>query len=459
MAAALAAAVSLSVLAFLFKDRVYEVLRERVDLQLIERADTAPILAAVGDRLSVSELGATVEGARILYDHGPDGPFVVDVGSLPATDLPMVVGPGWQTTRTDGQDWRLYTVEVLDVPQIGDRTLVQLVAPLGDVDHLAAAQQRESVVLAVAAVLASAAVGYVLGALATRPLGRLRRHAMTVGSQRADTDDMSWRIPERYGATEVNDVAAVLNDGLAKLADASRQREVTLETARSFAATAAHELRTPLTGAITNLDLVVHPDASPSEQVVGIADARQQLRRISETLTALRQLADADLSDPAWFVPYDLSDQIAVIVESEARRNPDARFELEAPADACNVVAWPDGVQLAVSNLVRNALLHGRPTNGPQYIRLTIDCAVALVSIVVDDNGPGVETDDRERLKQRFQRGADSSGSGLGLALASQLAHIHGGELTIGDSPLGGARVSLTIRSRSGRPAVGARSG
>ncbi len=70
--------------------------------------------------------------------------------------------------------------------------------------------------------------------------------------------------------------------------------------------------------------------------------------------------------------------------------------------------------------------------------------SVAGSTVTVDDNGPGVPEVDRQRVLERFERGA-GSGSGLGLAIAQQVAIAHGGSVTIGDSPLGGARVVLTL--------------
>lgn len=446
----MAAMLVVGALGWLLRSRVTDALADRVDRQLVERAATAPILAAVGDRLAVSELAATVEGARVQAADA--GSPTTEIGLLPADDLPPVVEPGWQTARADGQDWRLYTVEVADVPETGDRTLVQLVAPLGDVDALARDQRRDLLLIAVGAVAGSAAVGYGLGALAARPLSRLRRDAAAVGTGPPG----DWRVGDHYGAAEVDDVAHVLNDGLDRLAVASERREASLEAARAFAATAAHELRTPLTSALTNLDIVraVRPEAvDPSELSALVGSASHQLRRATATLAALRDLADAQLADPSWFTEFDLGDDVAVLVSSEIRRHPGVALGVELPDVGTNVVAWRDGVRIAASNLVRNALAHGRPTQGSPEIRITVSGDDRMVSVEVADNGPGIAAADRERLRRRFERGDSSAGEpgfGVGLALADQVATLHGGELTITDRPGGGAAVRFTLRRDAG---------
>ncbi len=440
LAAAIAAALALALLGGIVRGQVYRVLVDRVDRQLELRADTAPLLAAVGGRLADSRLDAAVEGARITTVAGAaaGGQGTIEVGALPGDGLPPVRRVGWQTARADGQSWRLHTVEVSDVPRAGDRTLVQFVAPLGDIAVMARRLRRAVVVAAVAGVAASAVVGYGLGLVAARPLAKLRRDAARLGAG----PPQAWRMAPHYGAPEVDDVARVLDDGLDRVAAAGERREAALDAARAFTASAAHELRTPLTSAITNLDVASHTGA-PSE---ALEEGRAQLRRVASTLAALRQLADADLAGPAWFSGFDLADQVAVLADAEGRRHPEVLVEVVAPTEECPVLAWSEGVQLACANLIGNAVVHGRPVDGSRpRVRITVSVHGAAATITVDDNGPGVPPADRQRVLQRFERGATSPGSGIGLALVHQVATVHSGSLELHDSPLGGTRVVLTL--------------
>jgi signal transduction histidine kinase len=100
---------------------------------------------------------------------------------------------------------------------------------------------------------------------------------------------------------------------------------------------------------------------------------------------------------------------------------------------------------------VRNALVHGRPTDGSAH-RLAV--RVSADEVVVDDNGPGVPAVDRQRMLRRFERGVGGSGgAGLGLSICDEVARAHGGSVEIGQSPLGGARVTLRLPVGA-RPAV-----
>src|SRR4051794_3255599 len=170
VASFVAASITLLAVGALFRGYFATVLQERVDTQLEERAETAPILAAVAERLSQSELRTTLEGARVVTAGD-----TISLGLLPAEPLPERITPGWSTARASGDRWRLFTVAVADVPDPGDRTLVQLVAPLGDVDARARQLRRRVIFVMLLTSVAAGLVGYLLGKVATRPLTALRR--------------------------------------------------------------------------------------------------------------------------------------------------------------------------------------------------------------------------------------------------------------------------------------------
>lgn len=436
LAAFAAAFLTLALTGAVFRGRFTDVLQDRVDAQLADRAETAPILAAIAERLSRSELAATVSPAQVLVDGE-----LVRLGELPEEALPAPSGAGWETVVADGDRWRLHTIEVSDVPDVGDRTLVQLAEPLGDVDAEVRALRRRLVIAGLVVSIAAGLVGWLLGGLATRPLTSLRRDA---GSLR-DDDPSTWRVGERYGSPEVDDVADTLNANLRRLADETVERQHALEAARAFAASASHELRTPLQSALTNLDIARSDRADDTARADAVSLAHGQVQRMAASLAAVRTLADAEFADPAWFEPVDLAELTESVVADERRRAPDAVVEVVidggAGTDASAPPVWRHGAQLAIANVVRNALVHGNSAGEAPHVRVT----VAATSVVVDDAGPGVPVGDRDRVLGRFEKGAGSGGSGLGLAIAREVAGAHGGSVEIGDSPLGGARVTVSF--------------
>jgi hypothetical protein len=185
LASFVAASITLLAVGSLFRGYFASVLQDRVDTQLQERAETAPILAAVAERLSQSELRTTLEGARVVIDGQ-----TISLGLLPDDPLPDEILPGFSTARASGDRWRMYTVEVLDVPRPGDTTVVQLVAPLGDVDARAMQLRRRVIFVMVLTSVAAGLVGYLLGKVATRPLTALRRDTGRI----EDAEPSTWRV-------------------------------------------------------------------------------------------------------------------------------------------------------------------------------------------------------------------------------------------------------------------------
>jgi len=426
-----AASITLLTVGVLFRGQLTSILQDRVDSQLEERAKTAPILAAVADRLAESELRTTLEGARVRSDGE-----TISLGLLPKDPLPDEIVPGWSTAQVSGDRWRMYTVEVKDVPKPGDHALVQLVAPLGDVDARAVELRRRVILVMALTSLAAGLVGYLLGSIATRPLTALRRDTEKI----EDAEPRTWKVGSDYGSVEVDDVAATLNENLERLADETHRRSAALDSARAFAAAATHELRTPLQGALINLDIARSGRIAEEDRTEVLGLANEQLQRMATSLSAVRALADSEFADASWFQEVDLADIADAAVADESRRAPAATIEIELNPPT-TVIAWRDGVHLAIANIVRNALIHGVPSNG---IAPRVVVTVAGAMVTVDDNGHGVPEADRRRVLERFERGS-GNGSGLGLAIAQQVAIAHGGSVTITQGPLGGARVVLKL--------------
>jgi len=434
LAAFAAASLSLLATGAIVRQQFTNVLLDRVDTQLERRAATAPLLVAVGQRLSESELQAAVEGTRILNADGS----IIELGQLPNGELPPIVSPGFETATIVGNPWRFYTVEVAGVPGAGDKALVQLAAPLGDAERSAERLRRRSLVLGLLSAIAAGLVGYLIGSFATRPLSKLRHDAAAL-----DHDDpRTWHMSSGYGAREVDEVAQALDGNLQRLAEETRRRSEALEAARAFAAGATHELRTPLQSALTNLDIAATEAAPDAMRHDSVLLARDQVRRMASSLTAVRRLADAEFADQRWFEQVSLGELADGVVTEELSRHPEARIDLRVAPGLTPVRAWRDGVELAVSNLVRNALVHGALDGADPQVVVTVENG----SIAVDDAGPGIPAAERERVVQRFERNTSTAdGSGLGLAISNQVAIAHGGRMHISTSPLGGARIVLDL--------------
>jgi len=152
-------------------------------------------------------------------------------------------------------------------------------------------------------------------------------------------------------------------------------------------------------------------------------------------------------SSPGEVGDVELAEVVAVSLDQAASRHPDVSWAPSLPDGAVCVRGWEPGLRLLVDNLLENAARHGR-ARGQVSVTLTLDPGEGP-TLCVDDDGPGVAQDQRERIFEPFARvnGTQAPGSGLGLALVSQQVRAHAAHIEVGDSPQGGARFSVRFQA------------
>lgn len=213
---------------------------------------------------------------------------------------------------------------------------------------------------------------------------------------------------------------------------------------RRFVADASHELRSPLAIIRQHSEVALaHPertDTAKLAQTVLTEDTRMQ--RLVEDLLLLAR-AD-ERTGPVRRAPVDLDD---VVFEVAAGLRQSSPLRIDTTAVSAGRVAGDQGqLQRMVQNLADNAARHARSTVG---FGLRED-ASGTTTLCVEDDGPGVAEADRQRIFERFvrldgARARDAGGSGLGLAIVAEIVTAHGGTITVGTSPLGGARFEVVL--------------
>ncbi|MGW7818510.1 ATP-binding protein [Streptomyces puniciscabiei] len=376
-------------------------------------------------------------GVRVV---GPGADFTGGPQPGPTVALPDV-SSGFVTVRDGARGWRALarplkgpsvsgTLWVFS-PDTADRTQLRLV-------------RRRVVLTAVLAAPLSGLLAWGLATGASAPLRRLTRR--TAG---LDPRTTTARLPEeRTGVREVDELAATLRTVLARYDEQAARTAEALDTARSFSSAAAHELRTPLMSMGTNLDILTdHPGLPDADRTEVLADLRREQARLLGLLVMLRELGRGDLVEAEAFRDVDLSEVADAAVAEARRRAPDADIALDA-APGLTVHGWEPGLRLLLDNLLGNALAHGRDTEGRVRVRVGVHGGAEHVRVTVDDHGPGVPPAARARIFERFQRGPDSAGSGLGLTLVAQQAALHRGSVTVREGPDGtGARFEVRLPS------------
>lgn len=369
--------------------------------------------------------------------------------SLPVDgeDLRIAGTPGEQRIRTveiDGRSWRMITAHI----DLGGRdAAIQIARSDEDFNSLRRAILGNTLWSALVASLLAAVGGWLFSRRLTTPIGKLTETTERVSA----TQDLSARI-QVSGSDEVGRLGTSFNAMLDALESSRVQQHQLVQDAN-------HELRTPLTSLRTNVELLQrNENMDPAIRQDIMSAVRSELDELTSLVEELVASA-TDLSQTEIQETFDLEDVAQDVAERSERRTGRAiELTLHARGDGVDaddsstlVIASRTHVERAVSNMVANAVKFG---GDGVRVRLTIQGN----TVIVDDDGPGIDAADREHVFQRFYRSVAArsvSGSGLGLAMVQQVATASGGRCWVEDSPLGGARVGLTVGSSAQRNASG----
>jgi len=395
-----------------------------------DRADAVAGLVTAG-RLPAVLPTAGDEVAQVIDARGG----VVATTSSASRTLPVLpigelrrLGRREATTVTGGTPFTAGAVRVvvLDALQRGEPVTVVVTEPLAGVQETLRSLRTLLLVAVPVLVAAVAVTCWLLVGSALRPVDALRRGADEVtdlGGGGGGGGDSALPVPA--GDDEVAALATTLNRMLARL-DAAGRRQ------RGFVADAAHELRSPLASLRTQLEVAAAVGEPPDG-----ADLLAEVLRLARLVDDLLVLARLDAPPPGR--PASEVDLAALAIAAGA---PGVTGQGHAVGD-------PDAIRRVVVNLLDNA---GRHATGHVTVEVADGC------LTVDDDGPGVPAAQRERVFERFARlddarARDSGGSGLGLAIARETARASGGDVTVTDAPLGGARFVLTLPVAAARRA------
>ena len=224
-----------------------------------------------------------------------------------------------------------------------------------------------------------------------------------------------------------------------------------LRRQREFAADASHELRTPLAIIRATVDdLRAEPDGSRPAVHLALDDIAEETDHLAGLVGDLLVLSRADAGAiEVERAPVDLAEIAASAVgnlESLAR---DRQVELRSSTEPAPMEGDAGRLRQLVTILVDNAIRHS-PRGGS--VRVAVSLAGSTVLLHVDDEGPGIPPDHRDRVFDRFWRGTSrsGSGSGLGLAIAAWIVDRHDGSIRVTDAKSGGARFEVRLPGTSG---------
>ena len=348
-----------------------------------------------------------------------DGKWVGRTGPVPPEALPPALftaasnGGARQRIIYDGTPYLAVAVDLTDGMYVEVFAFTELDGELKRDGYIILGIILIATILG--AVLGSYFVGYLL-----RPVRDL-----LAGARRLAGGELGSRVPQT-GDPDLDPLAATFNN----VADALESR---LAREQRFSANVSHELRSPVTSVLGTAELLESHSSELPEREAGLVTVlASQVRHMSHVLLDLLEISRINPQQPTEWEHVNITDLCRDCAEQRSIspllvQGQDALIRTDARR-----------VERIVGNLLDNAQTHGHGV-----LRVLVETEGNRVRVVVDDSGPGVPLDMRDRIFEPFHRGdapGSPEGAGLGLAIALEQALNIGATISVTDSPEGGAR-------------------
>jgi len=406
------------------QDRLYNrIVREVAELATEELPDDR---SANGQKLNTVfflEIHANSNDAPLWVGPGPDDLFLKAIQKTnPAPGVPQSI---------DVQGWRT-PFRVVTVSESG-RTIYLGLSSRGD-DVLLRRLTRRFLILWGSTVLMGFLISYLS---AYRTLLRVQRITDTVAH--VSSKDLGERLPQPVNSDEISRLAKTFNHMLDRI-------QSSVNELHSVTDAVAHDLKSPVTSIRGNLESLLSGASNAPNDVWkdSVGEAVESLDRLLTLLDTTLDVAEAQagalrLDRCAVDVSAVVRQMLDLYQPSMDEHNHTLNIDLE---DQVFVDADWGLLHRSLSNLIENEIAH-LPSGC--HISVSLHSHEASAILVIEDNGPGFPPDIRTRAFERFVRGKQSRGHGLGLALVDAVVRAHGGKANISDRPGGGAVITLTL--------------
>ena len=365
------------------------------------------------------------------------------VTQQPPQNAPSLGPPRLTPTTVNGYRviGRLVVVRVAGSDQPIGTMIVQYGRPISDTEDTVARVELFLLLGVLAGTGLALLAGVMISRRAMAPIAELTSTAAEI----ARTRDPSRGVPQSKADDEVAELAHTLEGMLRELDTARGETESMLARQRRFVADASHELRTPLTSVLANLELLA--DSLHGDQGEAARSALRSSQRMRRLVADLLLLARTDVGRVVQREPCDLAQ---IVVEAAGELGPvSGDHDIVLDVHPATVEAARDELYRLTINLLENALSHTPPGTS---IAVWTGAADGQVTLIVEDNGPGVPAELAPTIFERFVRGAgDRGGSfGLGLAIVKAVAESHGGTVSLERTGEGeGARFVVRLPAAS----------
>ena len=291
--------------------------------------------------------------------------------------------------------------------------------------------------------LVGAVIALLLGIFLSRSLTRPIRE-LTQATHAVSEGDLSQQVPVR-AKDELGELARAFNKMSSEL---SRS----INTRKQMTADIAHELRTPLSLILGHAEAVHDGVLPPSHENFEII--REEATRLEHLVNDLRTLSLADAGELSIQLqtvePVRLLNEVASLYQYQTQKK-NITLELDAAPDLPKIEVDPGRMTQVLTNILDNAMRH-TPEGG--RIILAAKEVDKMVELSVQDSGPGLSSEDIDRIFDRFYRTdtarqREDGGSGLGLAIAKSIVQAHGGQLSAESESGSGLNVIVRLPKKS----------
>lgn len=422
------------------------VLLELYERELVDNLDTT-LEQQVADRVRLIEtngsnevLTTVLQQEAFVWIGTPSGEVASQGGGIFPIDNPVPAAIGTTTTRTLSVEER--KSDEVETERMELR-LASALASTGDVVIAGAELEviERSVgelarLFAIAVPLLAVLVGglgWVVAGRALQPVDAIREQAEEISGA-----TLAERVPVPDTHDEVQDLAVTMNEMLERI----EHHDLAI---RQFSSDASHELKSPIANITALIQTRTSSDPSWARLQAQLTSETSRLASLVENLLFLATHQDTNQDVERHAVQLDelLFSEAELVSETSDLRVGIGRVEPVA------VTGSIGDLSRMVRNLVDNAVRHATSRIG-----LSLTTTDDRVTLVVEDDGPGIPVDDRRRVFERFTRldearARNDGGTGLGLSIVAQVAAAHGGTVVVADSELGGAAFEVTFSSRS----------
>lgn len=328
----------------------------------------------------------------------------------------------------------------IQIPRSGDSFAMYYVFDLSDISATLDFVRRTVLIASLSMVVLVGAVAWLMSRQVLAPVRLVREAAERYSS---------GRLEERLAVKGEDDIARLsssFNQMAANLEQQIRQLEELGRLQRQFVSDVSHELRTPLT-TVSMASELLHErrDDFDAEMKRSIELLKTELDHYQRLLVDLLEVSQFDAGAAVLdALEVDLVSLARKVVENIGRIPQSMTVTVECAEPSLLAVVDRRRIERILRNLVGNAVAH----SSARQVRVVIAQDAGLVSIVVEDDGVGIQASERDLVFERFWR-ADPSrtgeGTGLGLAIAREDAELHGGSLELDDHRTHGTRFILTL--------------